>query len=347
MRYSFRNDYSEGAHPRLLEALARTNLEQTVGYGLDGYCDAAREKIRSAIGRADLDVHFLVGGTQANTIVIAAALRPHQAVIAAQTGHVNVHETGAIEATGHKVVAMPGENGKLTPVQVQAAVDSHTDEHMVQPKLVYISQSTEIGTVYSLKELEALRSCCDRNGLLLYIDGARLACALAAQGNDVTLSDLARLSDAFSIGGTKCGALFGEAVVLRTHIIRADFRYFIKQRGGMLAKGRLLGVQFSELFEGGLYEELGAHANRMATLLRSAFAAEGIPMLTDSPTNQQFPILPNRIKTALEQNYEFEIWEARGNGTTVVRFVTSWATPEDAVRDLIGELHRLCAGNQS
>ncbi|WP_312645111.1 low specificity L-threonine aldolase [Hydrogenoanaerobacterium sp.] len=340
--YSFKNDYSEGAHPQIMEALLKSNLEQTVGYGTDHYCDAARRIICEKIGREDADVHFLTGGTQTNLTVISAALRPYQAVISADSGHICVHETGAIEATGHKAIAMPAHSGKLTPSLIQKAVDTHTDEHMVQPKMVYISHPTEVGTIYSKAELEAISTCCKANGLLLFVDGARLASALTAQGSDVTLTDLARLSDAFYIGGTKCGAMFGEAVVLLNDAIKQDFRYMIKQRGGMFAKGRLLGIQFGELLCGDLYFELGRHANQMASLIKEACQSEGFSFVTDSVTNQQFPILPDTVLTQLEKNYLFEVWEKRSDGYTAVRFVTSWATHEQNVKQFVADLHSAC-----
>ncbi len=253
----FNCDYSEGAHEKVLERLIATNREQTQGYGTDHYSVQAKELIRRLCGRMDADVHFLVGGTQANLTVISAGLRPYQGVIAADTGHINVHETGAIEACGHKILALPSSDGKITAGQVEACCKAHRDdgdrEHTVQPKMVYISQSTELGTVYSKEELEEMSETCKRNGLFLFMDGARLGYALAAAGNTMTLEDIARLCDVFYIGGTKVGALFGEAVVITAPSLKEDFRYMIKQKGGMLAKGRLLGLQFLALLEDGLY----------------------------------------------------------------------------------------------
>ena len=243
--YSFRNDYSEGAHPKVLKALTDTNFEQTRGYGLDPRCQKARELIRGLCAAPEADVHFLVGGTQTNLLVIEAMLKPYEAVIAAHTGHVNVHETGAIEGTGHKVIAVPSPDGKLTPAMIESVPELHSDEHQVKPAMAYVSNTTETGTVYSKAELTALRQCCDRHGLLLFLDGARLGSALAC--SDLTLGDYAALTDAFYIGGTKNGALFGEALVLPRP--QADFRWYMKRRGAMLAKGRLLGVQFQALLE--------------------------------------------------------------------------------------------------
>ena len=328
--YSFRNDYSEGAHPKVLEALISTNLEQTVGYGMDPRCEAARNTIRRLCNAPDADVHFLVGGTQTNLIVIESLLRPYEAVIAAHTGHVNVHETGAIEATGHKVCTAYAPDGKLTPALVESVVNGHSSEHMVHPRLVYISDTTEIGTIYTKAELEALRRCCDEHSLFLFMDGARLGSALTSPENDLTLPDLAALTDAFYIGGTKNGALFGEALVMNAP--NDHFRWHMKQRGAMLAKGRLLGVQFQALLEDGVYFEIARHANEMAYRLRDGIAALGYSFPVPSPSNQQFPVLPNTVVEQLKaKGYEFEIDHAEDDAHTCVRFVTSWATPENAI----------------
>lgn len=338
--YSFRNDYSEGAHPKILEALARTNLTQTVGYGLDPFCETAAGTIRRLCAAPEADVHFLVGGTQVNLITIAALLRPYEAAIAAQTGHINVHETGAIEATGHKVCSVPSPDGKLTPALVEAVVKSHSTEHMVLPRLVYISDTTEIGTIYTKAELTALRRCCDEHGLFLYLDGARLGSALTAEGNDLTLPDLAALTDAFTIGGTKNGALFGEALVLSRPL--EHFRWHMKQRGAVLAKGRLLGVQFQALLTDGLYFDLARHANALALRLRDGMTALSVPFPVPSPSNQQFPVLPNEVIAALEaKGYEFETDHPVDQTHTCVRFVTSWATPETAVDTLLADLGQI------
>ncbi|WP_298030738.1 low specificity L-threonine aldolase [uncultured Dysosmobacter sp.] len=335
--YSFRNDYSEGAHPKVLQALTDTNLEQTVGYGTDPRCEAVRVLIRRLCQAPDADIHFLVGGTQTNLLAIASLLRPHEAVIAAHTGHVNVHETGSIEATGHKVCTAFSPDGKLTPELVESVVSGHGGEHMVLPRLVYISDTTEIGTIYTKAELQALRACCDKHGLFLFLDGARLGCALTAPGNDLTLPDLAVLTDAFYIGGTKNGLLFGEALVMNTP--NPYFRWHMKQRGAMLAKGRLLGVQFQALLEDGLYFDIARHANEMALRLRDGVTALGYPFPVPSPSNQQFPVLPNRVVDALrEKGYEFETDHAVDVDHTCVRFVTSWATPESAVDTFLKDL---------
>lgn len=329
--YSFKNDYSEGAHPSILESLVRTNEEQTSGYGEDPYTEEAKVLIKQHIGREDVDVHFLVGGTQTNLTAISAFLRPHEAAIAAHSGHIAVHETGAIEATGHKVVTAYSENGKLTACQIKELVAKHEDEHMVKPKLVYISNSTEVGTIYSKEELETISEYCKKAGLLLFLDGARLGSALMAKENDVTLNDLARLTDAFYIGGTKNGALIGEALIIVNNSLKEDFRYFIKQKGGLLAKGRIISLGFIELFKGNLFLELAAHANQMAEKLTKGIEAAGFEFLTISPTNQVFPIFPNTVIERLREKYDFSVWEKIDENHTAVRLVTSWATKEEYV----------------
>lgn len=338
----FSSDYCEGAHPRILEALTRTNFEQTEGYEEDPHCDNARALIQKAIGCPTCDIYFLSGGTQTNMTFIAHALKPWQAVISAETGHICTHETGAIEATGHKIIAMPTEDGKLTPELIHAAVDAHTDHHMVFPKLVYLSDSTEIGTIYTKAELTAIREVCNKNGLYLYLDGARLSSALTAPGNDLKLTDFPELCDAFYIGGTKCGALFGEALVLVNPVLAENFNFTLKQRGGLFAKGRILGIQFEELFKDGLYLELGAHANALCARLKAAFDQKGFPFLVDSPTNQIFPILPNPLIAALRETTSFRDHEVIDKDHTAVRFVTSWAMTDEMVDGFIKDLDRLC-----
>lgn len=339
--YCFNNDYSEGAHPKILEVIQNASFDQHAGYSMDRHTEHAKELIKKAICREDVDIHMLVGGTQANMTVISAALRPHQAVIAVCTGHINVHETGAVEATGHKVLTQQAADGKLTPALIQKTLDGHTDEHMVQPKMVYISNTTEIGTQYTLAELEALSCCCRQNGLYLFLDGARLGAALTSPVNDLTLADIARLADVFYIGGTKNGALFGEALVIAHPDLKTDFRFMIKQKGGMLAKGFLLGIQFEELFKDGLFFKLAAHANAMAAILKEAFTDCGFPFFSDSATNQQFPILPDDLIAKLRENYQFQDQQAVDESHTAVRFVTSWATKEEAVRQFAEDLKRL------
>lgn len=338
----FNNDYSEGCHEKVLEALIKTNMEQTSGYGEDAYCASASDKIRKICGREDVAVHFLVGGTQTNLTVIDAALRPHQGALCAVSGHIHVHETGAVEATGHKVLTLPSEDGKITAQQVERYVLNHRAdgafEHMAQPKLVYISNPSELGTLYTLAELEELSETCHKLGLYLFLDGARLGYGMAAEGNDVTMADLARLCDVFYIGGTKVGALFGEAVVISNSAIKEDFRYLIKQHGGMLAKGRLLGVQFDALFTDNLYFEIAGHAVRLADKLRSVFQKLGYPMLVPGVTNQIFPILPDALLDKIAEKYVFCEQERVDDTHRAVRFCTSWATKEEAVDALCADL---------
>ena len=337
--YSFRNDYSEGAHPQVLQALADTNLTQTCGYGLDPICEEARDLIRSLCAAPEADIHFLVGGTQANLTVIASLLQPYEAVIAAHTGHVNCHETGAIEATGHKVCTAFSPDGKVTPAMVESVLAIHADggEHMVSPKLVYISDTTEIGTVYTKAELISLRHCCDEHDLLLFLDGARLGSALTSPESDLTLPELAALTDVFTIGGTKNGTLFGEAIVMTVPC--EHFRWHMKQRGGMLAKGRLLGVQFLAILKDNLYFDIARHANEMAFRLRDGFLALGYQFPVPSPSNQQFPVMKVRTAEKLAaMGFEFQVERSIDSETTMYRFVTSWATPESAVDDLLNAL---------
>ena len=329
-KISLRNDYSEGAHPRLLQALAVASAEINRGYGLDVHSERAAALIRDRLGR-DADVHFLAGGTQTNLVALAAFLRPHEAVIAPASGHIATHETGAIEASGHKVLTVATPDGKLSPALIRPCIDGHHGEHMVKPRLVYISNTTEWGTVYSAAELQALGGFCRDRGLLLYIDGARLASALTTGGNDVDLALLAGQADAFYIGGTKNGALLGEALVIVNPVLRTDFRHIIKQRGAMLAKGMVVGAQFEALFEDGLYFVLATHANVMAQRLRDILQQAGVPLAVDSPSNQVFPVLPDAVVVQLQQWVEFETWERRGDGTTVIRLMTSWATPESDI----------------
>ena len=336
--YSFRNDYSEGAHPRVLQALTDTNAVQTVGYGMDPCCREAADTIRRLCAAPDADIQFFVGGTQVNLVTIAAFLQPYEAVICAHTGHIHVHETGAVEATGHKICAVESPDGKLTPGLVESVLAAHNGtEHMVLPRLVYLSDTTEVGTVYTKAELTALRRCCAAHGLLLYLDGARLGSALTSPANDLTLPDLAELTDGFTIGGTKNGALFGEALVLPRSL--PHLRWHMKQRGAVLAKGRLLGVQFQALLTDGLYFDLARHANEMALRLRDGMEALGIPFPVPSPSNQQFPVLPNGTVERLQAlGYEFEIDHPVDAGHTCIRLVTSWATPESAVENFLRDL---------
>lgn len=335
----FQSDYVEGCHPKILEKMAETNLEQTPGYGNDDYCADAREKIRKACGREDVDVHFLVGGTQTNATVIASILKAHQGVISADTGHIACHETGAVEAAGHKVLTLPSKDGTITAEQVAAYCEAHaastSREHMVQPGMVYISFPTESGTLYSKEQLTSLYAACQKYGLPLYVDGARLGYGLAGSRNDLTLPDIARLCDVFYIGGTKCGALFGEAVVIARESLKKDFRYIMKQHGGMLAKGRLLGIQFDVLFEDDLYEKICKNAVDAALKIRGALEDKGIPLYVSSWTNQQFPILTQAQMQYFSEHAAFEIWEPIDERNTAVRFCTSWATTGENVQSLV------------
>ena len=335
----FASDYQEGAHPALLRRLLETNLEKTAGYGLDGYSASAREKIRAACNAPEADVFFLVGGTQTNATVIDALLRSYQGVIAAESGHVSVHEAGAIEFGGHKVLTLPGQEGKLPAETVRSALEAFARddnrEHMVMPGMVYISQPTEFGTLYSLQELTALSGVCRKAGIPLYLDGARLAYALACPENDVTLPDIARLCDAFYIGGTKCGALFGEAVVFPKHDTVPHFFTIVKQHGALLAKGRIAGLQFDTLFTDGFYGQIGTTAIRAAARIREALRDKSYPLAFDSPTNQIFPLLSRARERALSEQVEMSFWEERGDDQVVVRIATSWATTDEDVDALI------------
>ncbi len=340
----FESDYLEGALPEIMQALEKTNLCQTAGYGNDPFCAAAAEKIKAECKAKNADVHFLMGGTQANICVITAALRPHQSVIAAESAHINVHETGSIEAAGHKVTALQSTDGKIRAEQIRRCVSEHradeSFEHTVQPAMVYISQPTETGTVYTKSELTEISSVCRETGLLLFVDGARLSCSLALQ-DCPTLFELSSLCDVFYIGGTKHGALFGEAVVILNDALKKDFRYVIKQRGGMLAKGRLLGVQFDTLFTDGLYYKVGRREMELAAKLRTAFAENGIEFYYDSPTNQLFPVLSAAQCERLSENYSFSKQKILPDGRVVTRFCTSWASKDSDINALTDDIRKL------
>jgi len=341
----FNSDYLEGARPRVMERLVRTNLAQTPGYGEDEFCQRARDIIRGLCKAPEAAVHFLVGGTQVNATLLTAALLPWQGVVSADTGHIAVHESGAVEARGHKVLAVPHRNGKLDAAQVDELCRLHfsdeSHEHMVMPGAVYISNPTEFGTLYSRQELTALREVCDRWRLTLYMDGARLGYGLASPENTLDLPFIAGTCDAFTIGGTKQGLLFGEALVICKPVLNRSFRYLIKQMGGMLAKGRLLGVQFEAMLEDDLYMELSRHAIVQASRLRQAFIDLGIPFLIDSPTNQLFPILPNVLLERLKEQYSYATIQTVDARHTAVRFCTSWATLPENVDKLITDLDQL------
>ncbi len=344
----FDSDYIEGAHPSILDALLKSNLEQHIGYGCDDYCERARNIIREHCNDKTLGVQFLVGGTQANVTVIDALLHSYQGVISAASGHINVHETGAPEATGHKVIALPSSDGRLSLEQITACYhdhwNDHSHEHTVQPGMVYLSCPAENGLIYSKEELAGISEFCHSHGLYLFVDGARLGYGLQSPECDWTLADLARLCDVFYIGGTKVGALFGEAVVFKGEEMHRSFRYAIKQHGGMLAKGRLLGIQFEQLLKGGeecLYFSLAAHANRLAAKIRTAFERKGIAMWNGSNTNMQFPMLDKAQQAILMRKYVPEYWCRYDDTHDVLRFCTSWATREEAVDELCKDIEEL------
>ncbi len=338
----FASDYMRGAHPAILRALTETNLMSTAGYGLDPFSESAREKIRAACGCPDAAVHFLVGGTQANATVIDAFLASYQGVIAAETGHIAIHEAGAIEAGGHKVIPLPHRLGKLSPDDVRKYLETFEQdanrEHMVMPGMVYLSQPTECGTLYTRDELTAFRRICDEHHAALYVDGARLAYALACPSNDVALPDLAKYCDAFYIGGTKCGALFGEAVVIPDPDRIPHFFTIIKQHGALLAKGRILGIQFDELFKDDLYLRIGEPAIRAADRIREALAAKGYDLCFGSPTNQIFCVVENGKLREIGEKAEYSFWEKYDEDHTVIRFATDWAVTEEETEALIGIL---------
>lgn len=337
-------DYTEGAHPDILSAISAANYEQNCGYSEDPHCDRARAYIKKAIGNESADVHFLVGGTQANATVIASILRPYQGVLCAESGHINCHETGAVEATGHKVLALSAEQGKINAEQIRSYVASHwrdaAHEHIVQPGMVYISQPTEYGTLYTKDELASLYAACRELGLPLFIDGARLGYALAAD-RSLTLADIAECCDVFYIGGTKVGCLFGEAVCIMNEALGRDFRYMIKRMGGMLAKGWLLGIQFEELFRDGLYFRLAENAVEQALRIKAALVEKGIPLFMDSASNQQFPILTKAQQAALGEKYALGFWDTTGGDTDAIRICTSWATKKENVDALIADIMAL------
>lgn len=337
--YSFKNDYSEGAHPRILNKIVETNLIQQPGYGEDEYSAQAKEVLRKKISNTEAVIYFLSGGTQTNLVVIASLLRPHEAVISAKTGHIYANETGSIEATGHRVITIETADGRLTPVAIAEVLKEYSlRPHVVKPKMVYISNSTEIGTVYRKSELRELFEFCQSQDLYLFLDGARLGNALTAQDNDLTLPDVSAYTDVFYIGGTKNGALLGEAVVFNKAFWAEDFDYILKQRGALLAKGRLLGIQFLELFKDDLYFQLAKHANSMAMKVADAIKAEGYSFLTRPVSNQIFPILPQELIDRLSRKYDFYIWQPVDAKQSAIRLITSWATDEEQVDRFIDDL---------
>lgn len=341
----FNNDYNMTAHPSVLKAIKETAGESRPGYGTDSLCAVAADDIRRLTGAPDADIHFFVGATQANFVVAAAALRPVQSVICAETGHISRHETGSVENTGHKLLQLPATDGKISAEQVESCASEYYDggapEFLTQPKLVYISFPTEYGTLYSLSELKALREVCDKYSMYLFVDGARLGYGLGCEKNDVTLRDLAELTDAFYIGGTKCGAMFGEALVILNDSLKPGFKSYMKQNGAVLAKGWLLGLQFHTLLKDGVYFEITEKADRQAMRIKEAFAAKGIEPFIESFTNQQFVILSRAQSQKLSEKYIFEPDETLPDGRRVVRFCTAWSTPDSAVDELIKDIAEL------
>lgn len=340
----FESDYTQGAVPEIIEAITKTNMEMTPGYGKDEYCLSAAKKIKTELECESADIHFLVGGTQTNLTFISSVMRPYQAVICADTGHINVHECGSIEACGTKLLQIPSADGTIKAAEIERLALDHWEdtnrEHAVQPGLVYISFPTENGTLYTKKELADIYAVCKKYGMILYIDGARLGYGLASDENDLEMRDFAKLCDAFYIGGTKVGALFGEALVIIDDSCKKDFRYMIKQKGAMFAKGRLLGLQFDSLFTDGLYYRISHHAVSLAAKIRKAFEDKGIEMLYDSPTNQQFPILTREQEKILGERFAYSPWCKAGD-KNAVRFCTSWATDEKDVDMLVEAINKL------
>lgn len=339
--YSFKNDYSEGCHPAILESLQMSNMEQLDGYSEDKYCSEARVLIKEHLGDSNSDIHFIPGGTMSNLLLISSILRSHEAVISAKTGHIFVHETGAIEATGHKILTSDGIDGKITPVEIGELLEEHHFEHMVKPALIYISQPTELGTLYSREELEELYNFSRERGLYLFIDGARLGSALMSEQIDLTLEDYNNLSDAFYIGGTKNGMMFGEALVINNSEMKRDFRYSMKQRGALMAKGRFLGIQFKTLFQNGLYFDLAEHANLMAKRLQDGIKDLGYNFLIESYTNQTFPLFPVEVIEVLEKKFQFYRWGVEEKGICPVRLITSWATESKDIDNFLIELNKI------
>lgn len=337
--YNFKNDYSEGGHPAILTKLIETNLLQHPGYGDDDYSVQAKEILKQKLNNPDAQIHFVSGGTQTNLLVISALLQIHEAVISANTGHIFVHETGAIEAVGHRIITVDTDNGKLKPEDIQQVLQQYTlRPHVVKPRMVYISNSTEIGTIYTKTELQELSNYCKAHNLLLFMDGARLGHALTAENNDLTLAAIAQLTDVFYIGGTKNGALLGEAIVFNKPTTAPEFDYVLKQKGALLAKGRLLGIQFLELFKDDLYYDLARHANKMAMKIATAVRENGYSFLTDSTTNQIFPVLPKILVEQLKEKYVFHEWKIIDETHVAIRLVTSWTTDENKVDELIEDL---------
>ncbi len=338
-------DYQEGAHPKIIENLTKTNFEQTPGYSVDIYTQKAKEAIKNRFNCKDADIHLLVGGTQTNKTVISSILKKYQGVISADTGHISTHETGTIEASGHKVLTLPHTDGKIFAKDIKAKLHHHendgTKEHDVQPGMVYISNPTESGTIYTKKELMDIKAVCSEYDIPLYLDGARMGYALASPENDIMPEDYSKYCDVFYIGATKVGALFGEAVVITNDKYKKDFRYHIKQNGGLFAKGRLLGIQFLTLFEDGLYEEISKNAVSLAYKIKEEFQKMGIELLFNSPTNQQFFIIEDSLLGKIEEKFKFEFWNKHSTTHTAVRVCTSWATKNEDIDNLISYVKTL------
>lgn len=336
MKFSFKNDYSEGCHPNILEALLHSNTNQQAGYGEDEYSLKAKDLIKKAINNQEADVYFVSGGTQANLIIISSILRSYQCAVSASTGHILNNETGAIEATGHKILSIETEDGKLKPSDIQTVLDSHRNvPHQVMPKLVYISNSTELGTIYQRLELKELSDFCRKNNLYLFMDGARLGHAITSEISDLSLEDIAKLTDVFYLGGTKNGALIGEAIIINNTSLQEDFAFNIKQKGALLAKGRLLGVQFLELMKNDLYFDLAKHANQQAMKIKNALLEKGTVFLSDTYTNQIFPVLSHDIIEILSEKFEFYVWKNINENSSAIRLITSWNTNDEAIQDFI------------
>lgn len=342
MKHNFTNDYSEGAHPKILERLMHTNMQQQIGYGQDNYSIEAKNLIKKLINNPHAEVYFVAGGTQANLLVISSMLKIHEAVISTSTGHIYTHETGAIEAVGHRIIPIDSKDGKLTPKDVEEVLHNHSlRPHVVKPKMVYVSNSTEIGTIYSKSELKELSIFCKKHNLIFYMDGARLGNALKSENNDLTLAEIASLTDIFYIGGTKNGAMLGEAIIFKNSNLHPEFDYVMKQKGALLAKGRVLGIQFLELFKDDLYFKLAEHSNKMAMKIANAIQELGYTLLTPFYTNQIFPILPTALINELKHNYSFYEWSAIDSSHSVVRLITSWATSENIVDEFINDFSLL------
>lgn len=340
----FRSDYSQGAHPKVLEALTRTNMEHSDGYGLDEHCERAAQMVKDLIGLQECEVHMMVGGTPCNITALAATLRPYEGVVAPRSGHVYVHETGALEGTGHRVITVEGVDGKLNPELIDLAWEEYEDEHTVLPRMVYISQPTESGTLYSAAEMRAIAEKCKERDMLLYVDGARLGCALTSKYNDLSIQELAQLADAFYIGCTKNGALFGEALVIKNPIMNDHFRFMIKRQCGLLAKGRLIGVQIEALLEGGensIYFEMARHSNELADKLKTGLEEMGVKFFGNSKTNQIFPILPADVVHKLEEEFFFYEWAPEKEGMIPIRLVTAWGTQESDVDAFLAAAKKL------